>query len=143
MSDPLYNKKLLRLAADAAGAGRLVMPCTTGAAHNPACGDKVSVDLLLEDGRIKAIALETTACVLTQASASILGADATGLNREEIASLRRAVVAMLAEKREPPPAPFDTYSHFGAASEHGARHRCVLLPFDAVLAAFDAETERL
>ncbi|HWA92530.1 MAG TPA: iron-sulfur cluster assembly scaffold protein [Rhizomicrobium sp.] len=137
MSDPLYKKPLLRLAADAAGAGRLTVPCATGVAHNPACGDKVTVDLVLEDGRIKAIALEAKACVLTQASASILGADATGLNRKEIAALSRAVAAMLSEKRNPPPAPFDVYRHFDGVAEHGARHRCVLLPIEAVLAAFD------
>lgn len=141
MSDPLYKKPLLRLAADATGAGRLPEPHCTGAAHNPACGDRVTVDLVLQDGRIKGIALETKACVLTQASASILGADAMGLNRDEIANLRQAVTAML-EGGAVPSAPFNTYRHFDGAAEHPGRHRCVLLPIDAVLAAFDAEAER-
>ncbi len=139
MSDPLYKTALLRLAADAAGAGRLTQPHCTGTAHNPACGDKVTVDLALEDGRITGLALEAKACVLTQASASILGADATGLNRDEIASLRHAVVTML-EGGKPPPAPFDCYRHFDGVAEHPGRHRCVLLPIDAVLSAFDGFT---
>ncbi|MBV9991889.1 MAG: iron-sulfur cluster assembly scaffold protein [Alphaproteobacteria bacterium] len=136
MSDPLYKKPLLRLAADAAGAGRLAHPHRTGSAHNPACGDKVTVDLALEDGRIAGLALEAKACVLTQASASILGADATGLNRDEIAGLRAAVASML-EGGDAPPAPFDCYRHFDGVTDHPGRHRCVLLPIDAVLAAFD------
>ena len=136
MSDPLYKTPLLRLAANAAGAGRLADPHCTGAAHNLACGDKVTVDLALEDGRIAGIALETKACVLTQASASILGADATGLNRDEIALLRAAVAEMLTGAA-PPPAPFNTYSHFDGVADHPGRHRCVLLPIEAVLAAFD------
>jgi hypothetical protein len=45
MSDPLYHKDLLRLAADATGAGRLAFPDASGLAYNPACGDKVVVDL--------------------------------------------------------------------------------------------------
>ena len=137
MSDPLYKKSLLRLAADAAGAGRLVKPQATGSAHNPACGDRITVDLAIEDGRITGIAFETKACVLTQASASILGADATGLNREEIEGLHRAVLKMLVEDCEPPGAPFDTYRHFAGVCGHKSRHRCVLLPIEAVLAAFD------
>jgi len=141
MSDPLYKKPLLRLAADAAGAGRLAKPHCTGTAHNPACGDRVTADLALEDGRIVGIALEAKACVLTQASASILGADATGLNRDEIASLRAQVTAML-EGGKVPAAPFNTYRHFDGVAEHPGRHRCVLLPIDAVLACFDAKAER-
>lgn len=138
MSDPLYNKALLRLAADATGAGRLSDPHGTGMAHNPVCGDRVTVDLAVEDGRIAGIALDAKACVLTQASASILGGDATGLSRGEIVALHNAVSRMLAERHEPPPAPFDQYKVFDAAAEHRSRHRCVLLPIEAVLAAFDA-----
>ncbi len=146
MSDPLYKKALLRLAADAAGAGRLSEPHCTGTAHNPACGDRVVVDLCLEDGRIHGIALETKACVLTQASASILGADAVGLNREEIAALLRAVARMLGEGADAPAAPFNTYGHFDGVADHPGRHRCVLLPIEAVLAAlsgFHAEENNL
>lgn len=138
MSDPLYKKALLRLAANAAGAGRLPEPHGTGSAHNPTCGDRVIVDIAIEDGRIIGIALDAKACVLTQASASILGGDATGLCRDEIASLREAVRAMLAENSDPPPAPFNIYHHFDGVADHKSRHRCVLLPLEAALAAFDA-----
>ncbi|HTT97424.1 MAG TPA: iron-sulfur cluster assembly scaffold protein [Rhizomicrobium sp.] len=138
MSDPLYKKALLRLAANATGAGRLPDPHCTGTAHNPACGDKVIVDLAIEDDRIVGIALEAKACVLTQASASILGGDATGLSRREIAALHEAVSAMLADGAEAPAAPFNTYAEFEGAAEHRNRHRCVLLPIEAVMLAFDA-----
>jgi nitrogen fixation NifU-like protein len=137
MSDPLYKKSLLRLAADCAGAGRLPEPHATGTAHNPTCGDRITVDLAIEDDRIIGIAFETKACVLTQASASILGADATGLNRAEIEGLHLAVLKMLVEDCEPPSAPFDTYKHFDGVCSHKTRHRCVLLPIEAVLAAFE------
>jgi NifU-like protein involved in Fe-S cluster formation len=138
MSDPLYKKALLRLAADAAGAGRLPDPHCTGTAHNPTCGDKVVVDLAIENERIVGIAIEAKACVLTQASASILGGDATGLSRNEIAALHEAVSTMLAEGADAPPAPFNIYAEFGGVTEHRNRHRCVLLPIEAVMLAFDA-----
>ena len=138
MTDPLYRKELLRLAADAAGAGRLPEPHGTGTAHNPACGDRVTVDIVLEDDRILGIGLESKACVLTQASASILGADAQGLCRAELLRLHAAVSAMLAEGGDPPAAPFDTYHVFDGVCVHRNRHRCVLLPIEAVLVAFEA-----
>ena len=137
MSDPLYKKALLRLAADATGAGRLPNPDTTGVGHNPACGDRVTVDLAIEDGRITGIAHDTKACVLAQASASILGGAAMGLSRDEIAALHQSVSVMLAEGAEAPAAPFNAYAAFDGVAEHRSRHRCVLLPIEAVLKAFD------
>jgi NifU-like protein involved in Fe-S cluster formation len=137
MSDPLYRKELLRLAADATGSGRLTVPCGTGVAHNPTCGDKVTMDVALADGRIEAIAHDTKACVLTQASATILGAGATGMNREEVAQLHATVSRMLTGDGVPD-APFETYAAFDGVCDHAARHKCVLLPIEAILAAFDA-----
>ena len=137
MSDPLYKKALLRLAADAAGAGRLTVPCGRGTAHNPVCGDKVTVDVAIEGGRITAIAHDTKACVLAQASASILGGGITGLTRAEVAGLHSAVSAMLAGGSLPA-APFDVYAVFDGVVEHRNRHKCVLLPIEAVLVALEA-----
>ena len=96
MSDPLYAKELLRLAANAIGAGRLDPFDAEGVAHNPTCGDKVSVTLRLDEhGRVTGIAHETNACVLAQASSSILGAQLMGADRQAVQDLRAAVEAML------------------------------------------------
>lgn len=137
MSDPLYKRELLRLATGATGSGRLAMPCHSGTAHNPACGDKVTVDVTLKDGRIESLAHHTLACVLTQASAAILGAEATGMSRGEVEELHGAVRTMLEGGVIPSP-PFDVYAVFDGAAELTSRHKCVLLPIEAVLAALDA-----
>jgi NifU-like protein involved in Fe-S cluster formation len=138
MSDPLYRKELLRLAADAHGAGRLHGPHVTGQAHNPACGDKVIVDLELAGGCVAQIGHETKACVLAQASASILGRELRNRNRNDVKGLRDALIAMLTAQGAAPSPPFEAYAVFDGTIEYPSRHRCVLLPFEAVLAAFDA-----
>jgi NifU-like protein involved in Fe-S cluster formation len=137
MSDPLYRKELLRLAADAAGAGRLDNPGGSATAHNPACGDKVTVDVRLEDGRIASLVHQTHACVLTQASAAILGAHAKGLDRADLERLTAKVAAMLSGSPVPG-APFQDYAVFEGVAEHKGRHKCVLLPLEAALAATEA-----
>jgi SUF system NifU family Fe-S assembly protein len=140
MSDPLYRKEILRLAADAHGAGRLEHPDATGTAHNPTCGDKVTIDLALTgDGRIETVAHDTKACVLTQASASILGETLKGARQEDVESLANQVAAMLMAQGAAPAPPFEDYSVFEGAVEHRNRHRCVLLPIEAVLDAFDKD----
>jgi nitrogen fixation protein NifU and related proteins len=141
MSDPLYRKELLRLAADAHGAGRLPNPDATGHAHNPTCGDKVVVDMALQDGRVRAVAQEAKACVLTQASASILGERLVGASRAEVNALAQSVRAMLCGGPAPA-APFSDFGVFDAAIPYPSRHRCVLLPLEAVLAAFEALDSR-
>ncbi|HEY5337677.1 MAG TPA: iron-sulfur cluster assembly scaffold protein [Rhizomicrobium sp.] len=138
MSDPLYRKEILRLAADAHGAGRLSGAHVSATAHNPTCGDRVTVDLSVDaGGRVTAIAHDTKACVLAQASASILGQSLKGASREEVEKLANDIATMMVTKGAPPPPPFDAYSAFDGAVEHRTRHRCVLLPLEAVLAAFE------
>lgn len=135
MSDPLYRKDLLRLAADARGAGRLSSPDVSGFAFNPACGDKVVIDLMIADGRIVDFAHETKACVLAQASSSILGANLKGMETEAVEGLRARIADMLERGAAPPSPPFDSYGVFLGAAEYRSRHRCVLLPLEAI---FDA-----
>jgi NifU-like protein involved in Fe-S cluster formation len=135
MSDPLYAKDLLRLAANATGAGRLNPSNAQGHAHNPTCGDRVSVTLRLDDaGRITAMAHETQACVLAQASAAILGAHLPGADIDAVQILRAQVAQMLREGPVPP-LPFSDYSALTGAARFRNRHTCVLLPIDAVLDA--------
>lgn len=141
MSDPLYTRALLRLAADAHGAGHLDGPHLHGSAHNPACGDRIEIDVALDSDRIAALAHETRACVLTQASAAILGRDAKGLTRNEVLALRDAVAAMLAGTGETPHAPFDAFTVLEGAASIPGRHTCVLLPFEALLQALSEADE--
>ena len=140
MSDPLYAKDLLRLAAAAAGAGRLSPFDAEGLAYNPTCGDRVAVTLRTdENGRITAMAHETSACVLAQASASILGARLEGADAAAVGTLRERVGAMLRNGVVPAP-PFADYVSLMGATTYRNRHACVLLPIDAVLDALKNKT---
>jgi NifU-like protein involved in Fe-S cluster formation len=138
MSDPLYRKEILRLAADAHGAGHLSGPHRSGTAFNPTCGDRVTFEIATgADGHIDALAHETRACVLAQASAAILGRDAGSLARADVAALRETVEAMLKGNAAAPVAPFADYAAFDGVQAFPNRHTCVLLPIDALLKAFE------
>ena len=141
MTDPLYAKDLLRLAAHAHGAGHWDHADAEGMAHNPACGDRISVQLQLDEhGHIRAFAHETKACVLTQASASILGAHLAGADAASLHRLRADVAGML-QNGAPPAHPFEDYAALAGAAPYRNRHACVLLPIDAALKALDAHNE--
>ena len=130
--DPLYRREILRLAANATGAGSLAHADASATVHNPACGDRVTVELTLQDGRIAALGHVTQACVLTQASAALLAGKAPGRDRTELEALASHVRTFLAGG----PAP-EGYGVFDGLVAHAGRHRCVLLPMEAVLEALD------
>jgi nitrogen fixation NifU-like protein len=133
MDDPLYRRELLRLAADATGAGHLPEPHATATAHNPACGDRVTVELALANGHITALAHTTQACILTQASAALLAAAAPGQDRAGLFALADGVRAFL-NGAGPPPG----FEVFDGVADHAGRHVCVLLPFEAALKALES-----
>lgn len=141
MSDLPYTKDVLRLAAMAFGAGRLPPPCTSHTEANPICGDRITVDLSLSGDVIAALAHDTRACVLTQASASILGQHLAGHAMADLTALHAAVRAML-NGANPPPGDFAAYGVLADVARHPARHRCVLLPIEAALKAGKPTGER-
>ncbi len=137
MSDLLYAKEVLRLAADASGAGRLPHPDGSHLQHNPTCGDRTIVDLRIENGRIAAMAHDTKACVLAQASASILGSRLRGSTHTDLLGLRAQIVEML-KGGASPKEPFHQYGALTEVAGFPSRHRCVLLPVDAAIKAYEA-----
>ena len=136
LSDPLYRRELLRLAADATGAGRLAKADATASVHNPACGDRVTVELSFSPegrDRIAALAHVTHGCVLTQASAALLAGTAPGRDAAALGALADSVRAFL--KGGPAP---QGYEVFDGVTRHAGRHICVLLPLEAALKALES-----
>ncbi|HKU53883.1 MAG TPA: iron-sulfur cluster assembly scaffold protein [Rhizomicrobium sp.] len=137
LSDPLYRRELLRLAADAMGAGHLPAADATASVHNPACGDRVHVELALEGDRIIALAHVTHGCVLTQASAALLAGTAAGRDTASLTALADSVRAFLKGGPAPQNLP-KGYEVFDGVTGHAGRHICVMLPLEAALKALDS-----
>ena len=96
--------------------------------------------LTLDDAdRITALAHQTKACVLTQASAAIIGAHLKDADIARVRTLRDEVDTML-QSGDVPPSPFKDYEALAPAANYPGRHICVLLPIDAVLKAFVTRT---
>jgi NifU-like protein involved in Fe-S cluster formation len=133
--EDLYQTDLLKLAARARGAGRLSAPDVSAEVDNPLCGDRITIDLELDDGRIAAIGYEVKACVLCQASASILGQHAGGKTADDLRALEQAIEAMLKREGEPPWGEWAAYEAFLPVRKSKSRHECVMLPFRALARA--------
>lgn len=135
--EELYSGQILALAADIPHAGRLDRAQASAKKRSPLCGSTVTVDLVVENGRVAAFAQNVRACALGQASAAILGASVIGLPREVIVAGREALHAMLTQDGPTPPAPFEALEVLRPAAQYRNRHPSILLAWDATIAAFD------
>lgn len=135
MSDVLYNKEILRLAASTAGARRLDAPMGSAVKVSPVCGSKVTADVDLDgEGRITRFGQDVRACALGQAAAALVEAGVTGRRVEDIAAARAELADWLAGRAETEPR-WPGMTIFAPARPHRARHPSILLAFDATLAA--------
>jgi len=129
MSETLYNQALKSLAA--LPARRLEAPTASAVLDNPLCGDRVTVDIALVDGRIATIGHEVKGCLPCRAAAAAMARLAEGRRPAEVGELAVKAAAMLAGA--PPPDPL--MEAFLPARPHRNRHACVLLPFEALTRA--------
>jgi nitrogen fixation protein NifU and related proteins len=134
----IYSAGLLRLAAEATGAGRLAERDASADILNPTCGDRITVDVGLAADSIAALGYEVHACVLTQASASLVGRHAAGCTALEIREVAEQIEAMLRVGSELPGGAWADYAVFAPVRAHKSRHECVMLPLRALLAALAA-----
>ena len=140
MNAPLYNPRILRLAADIPHHRRLPKPGGSAEKRSPACGSRVTVDVELADGQVAALGQEVRACALGQASAALMGAGAVGRTPAELAAARDALRAYLAGGRDDP-GDWPGLDVLTPARPHAGRHASILLPWEAVVeAAAAAET---
>ena len=133
MSSPdLYQEGLLRLARSENRAPRLARPDGRATLDNPLCGDQVTFEVEVREGRIAALARRVRGCVLCEASAALLGRAALGASAGELAEARARALAMLRGEAAAPEGAFQDLALFTPAREVPSRHRCVLLPFEAL-----------
>lgn len=85
--DDLYKEIILDHYRRPRNKGALpVPPAHRGHGLNPLCGDEVTVDVLVEDGRVTDVAFEGRGCAISQASASMMCELVKGRAVEDVAA---------------------------------------------------------
>jgi NifU-like protein involved in Fe-S cluster formation len=135
----LYQKQIMRLAANATGEGVMTDPDAESVLDNPTCGDRIKIQVKISDGKITALNHENRSCMLCQAAASVIGENAVGHSRDDIILVREAVEEMLKENLFKNISGWTVLQNFSPVAEHKSRHACVLLPFDALIDALEKE----
>ena len=134
----LYSTRILALAADIPHHGRLAAPQGTARRRSPLCGSTVTVEVMVEAGRITQFAPDVKACALGQASAAVLGQSVVGRSLAELEAARDSLKAMLKDAGPVPAAPFQGYDVLLPARDYKNRHASILLALEAVCEAMQA-----
>jgi len=107
--------------------------------YNPLCGDKLTVYLRIENGRVKDAAFLGTGCAISIASASMMTGNLIGKTMEEANSVIRSFKMMLTGDSGSPPDPgsLGNLAIFFSVKEYPVRVKCALLAWDAMHAALN------
>ncbi|HMA38226.1 MAG TPA: SUF system NifU family Fe-S cluster assembly protein [Chloroflexia bacterium] len=85
--DSLYREVILEHYKQPHHQGQLADPTVSVEVDNPLCGDRLRIDLALQDGVVTDMAFTGRGCAISQAAASILSDDLIGRPVAEVATL--------------------------------------------------------
>ena len=133
MSDQLYQDRIVALAKAKTGAGKLAAPTKSARRDNPLCGDRVTIDVRLDDNgqhrrdrpsgaRLPALPGLGLGAVVGRRRPR------QGRHRDLRHDAERAIGREEGEAAEP-------FAAFAPVKSHKSRHECVLLPFEALTEA--------
>lgn len=135
VTDPLYTRDILRLAA--AIPGQVAFRDLGGASElrSPTCGSRLAMRVALDEaGRVVLLTQAVEACAFGQASAALVGAGAPGVDLAAAETALAQVQAWLADDAAPLPNWPGIDALFPARTKRG-RHGAILLPFRGLVEA--------
>lgn len=129
MSDTLYQDEIVALARTGRALPRLDAPTVTARVDNPVCGDRITVDLSIENGAVTAIGAKVQGCALCQAAVAVIADNMIGQPADTLPTVAQAVEDYLAGKGDM--LPWTALSAFSPVRAAKSRWECVMLPFHA------------
>ncbi len=130
--EDIYADKLLALAAAISRTDRLHAPDASASAHSKLCGSTVAVDACFENGHVADFGQEVKACLLGQASASVVAREIVGTPIEEFREVAAQMRNMLKAGGAPPTGRWADLALLEPVRDYRARHASTLLVFDAL-----------
>lgn len=139
MTDPqaLYQTEILEHDENPRNEKKLDQPSHTAKLSNPLCGDRVQVELRVEDGRIAEVGFKGRGCALSRASASMMTESLSGLALEEAGVLKDALQDWLDRGTSLPPE-LGALQVFAGVRDFPSRKKCVTLAWEALSKALSS-----
>lgn len=92
----IYHENIIDLYKNPLNQGELKKPTNSFRAHNPLCGDDITVDLQIKNGKVVDVKHRGVGCAISQASVSLLTEEIKNKSVNEVMKIKSDdVVAML------------------------------------------------
>jgi len=105
--------------------------------HNPLCGDRLTVSVLLDGDRVRDIRFEGTGCAISTASASLMTEAVKGRDRAAVRALFDQVHNLLTHHDATPDPALGKLAALSGVSEFPARVKCATLSWHTLNAALE------
>jgi nitrogen fixation NifU-like protein len=137
--DELYREVVLDHYRNPRHRGALAAPTGHFEGMNPVCGDEVTLDLRIENGRIEGIGTGGRGCSISQASASML---ADWVEGRELSEVREAIGAVrhMLQTGEPPRTDMGDIEALAGVAQFPVRVKCALLSWNVLEQGLDEIT---
>jgi nitrogen fixation NifU-like protein len=115
----------------------------SAAGHNPLCGDRVAVHLVLEDGVVKDVGFQGSGCAISTASASLMTQAVKGRSVAEVRKLFDAFHALLTSdpQQEIDADGVGKLAVFAGVREYPVRVKCATLAWHTLRTALEGGRE--
>jgi nitrogen fixation NifU-like protein len=141
----LYQEMILDHVKRPRNSGALPSASHRADGDNPLCGDKVTIFLSIEDGRIADVRFQGRGCAISLASASLMTEAIKGKTEAEVRAMFECFRAGLTAKNEEEAAnalaELDNLAVFAGVREFPVRVKCATLPWHTLMAALDHATQ--
>ena len=139
MSEDLYQQAIVALARDTSHAGTLEPSQAKVTRDNPLCGDRVTLTgKFAADGSLSEIRHKTRGCLLCEAGAALVSANAAGIDAAKAIQAGAEMQAYLSGSAGK--APWTSGDAFAPVRAKKSRHDCVTLAFDALSGLFQTRS---
>ena len=130
----MISEEIIRLASNTLNSGLKNKYSHKITLKNSFCGDKITLEIVAGEKKIKSMKYETESCVYCEASASLLSQKIKHLNIKNIKKDFIFLKKISKQKNMKIPKKYSNFKKL-LNSDNLNRFKCIFLPFDAVIKA--------
>jgi nitrogen fixation protein NifU and related proteins len=134
----LYQETIVDHSKRPRNKGVLEHPTHSAEGYNPLCGDRLTLQLNVENGRVTGAAFQGVGCAISTASASLMTDTIKGKTPEEVEKTFETFHQLLTEDRLPA-ADLGKLAVFSGVREYPMRVKCATLAWHTLRAALHGE----
>ena len=130
----MINKDIIKLASNTSNAGLKNKYSHKISLKNSTCGDKITIEIIVDKKKINSMKYETVSCIYCEASASLLSRKIKNVKLKDIQNDFGTLKKISLNKNVTIPRRLSDFKKL-LNSDNFSRFKCIFLPFDAVLKA--------